>query len=204
MKMIAFLILILSASYLVAQKVILTGPFGVPEAVFGTDVGGGNWASIIVLYEDDDIQFFIPDITTEGWVYWNVPRFIRTGLYRIDIFYWFKTREGCLLQRAGKDEQDWQKLCQVVRYRRNFGVIDTKQNMYHRNYAQLFSSSAKFPDYKLLSEPFDAKISTLNKALQLVIARITKIVQDEAVEACAPGGVLYVHDVAEQTGFCRK
>ncbi len=79
-KLIAFLIFILSASCAVAQtsfspyeihRAILTGPFGDPRAVYGTGVGGGDWSSIIVLYEDDDVEIFIPDITNEGWVYWK-------------------------------------------------------------------------------------------------------------------------------------
>lgn len=57
---------------------IIPGPYGVPVRVINE---GGGWDVPIKVFQDDDVEVFIPNITQPGWVQWHVSEFRQKGTY---------------------------------------------------------------------------------------------------------------------------
>ena len=57
---------------------IIAGPFGEPQMVMSE---GGQWSYPIRVFANADIETFVPDITSPGWVQWHVQEFREKGTY---------------------------------------------------------------------------------------------------------------------------
>jgi TonB family protein len=57
---------------------IIAGPFGEPRMVMSE---GGEWSYPINVFADSEVEAFVPDITSPGWVSWHVEDFRQKGTY---------------------------------------------------------------------------------------------------------------------------
>jgi TonB family protein len=57
---------------------IIAGPFGEPRMVMSE---GGEWSYPIKVYANSDVETFVPDITSPGWISWHVAEFRQKGTY---------------------------------------------------------------------------------------------------------------------------
>lgn len=57
---------------------IIAGPFGEPRMVMSE---GGEWSYPIKVFADSEVETFVPDITSPGWVSWHVEDFRQKGTY---------------------------------------------------------------------------------------------------------------------------
>lgn len=57
---------------------IIAGPFGEPRMVMSE---GGQWNYPIKVFANAELDAFVPDITSPGWVQWHAQEFRETGKY---------------------------------------------------------------------------------------------------------------------------
>jgi TonB family protein len=57
---------------------IIAGPFGEPRMVMSE---GGEWSYPIKVFASADVETFVPDITSPGWISWHVAEFRQKGTY---------------------------------------------------------------------------------------------------------------------------
>lgn len=111
-----------------SQELLKLAPFGRPIAVMDD---GDNWSIPISLYSDSDVEIFVPDITTEGWISWHVKRFRETGKYGVYVYAFYKNDELCRRERIPaehKTDPKWLQSCSALRYQRKLVEVDTRKN----------------------------------------------------------------------------
>ena len=57
---------------------IIAGPFGEPRMVMSE---GGEWSHPIKVFANKEVETFVPDITSQGWVSWHISEFRQKGIY---------------------------------------------------------------------------------------------------------------------------
>ena len=62
---------------------IIAGPFGEPRMVMSE---GGQWSYPIKVFANAEIETFVPDITSPGWVQWHVAEFRQKGTYNTYLY----------------------------------------------------------------------------------------------------------------------
>jgi hypothetical protein len=111
-----------------SQELIKLAPFGRPIAVMDE---GDNWSIPISLYSDSDVEIFVPDITTEGWISWHVKQFRETGKYGVYVYSFYKNDQLCRRERIPtehKTDPKWLQSCSALRYQRKLVELDTRKN----------------------------------------------------------------------------
>jgi hypothetical protein len=106
---------------------IKSGPSGKPILVIDD---GDKWSIPVLIYRDSDVETFIPDITTAGWVQWNVERFRRTGTFSTRFSSFYKNDHVCrrvFIPDGHKNDPKYLEFCRNLRYRSSFITIDTRQ-----------------------------------------------------------------------------
>jgi TonB family protein len=69
---------------------IIAGPFGEPRMVMSE---GGEWSLPIKVFADSEVETFVPDISSPGWVSWHVEDFRQNGTYFTYLYiYHLKSR----------------------------------------------------------------------------------------------------------------
>jgi hypothetical protein len=108
------------------QEALKLGPFGKPILVMDES---GNWSIPINLYSDSDVDVFIPDITTAGWISWHATQFRQTGIFLVSVFSFYKNDHLCRKNRIPVGHETDPKLleaCAALRYQRKLVSIDTR------------------------------------------------------------------------------
>jgi TonB family protein len=111
-----------------SQELLKLAPFGRPIAVMDD---GDNWSIPISLYSDSEVEIFVPDITTEGWISWHVKQFRETGKYGVYVYAFYKNDQLCRRERIpAEHEMDpkWLEGCGALRYQRKLVEVDTRKN----------------------------------------------------------------------------
>jgi hypothetical protein len=111
-----------------SQELLKLAPFGRPIAVMDD---GDNWSIPISLYSDSDVELFVPDITTEGWISWHVKQFRETGKYGVYVYAFYKNDQLCRRERIPaehKTDPKWLQSCSALRYQRKLVEVDTRKN----------------------------------------------------------------------------
>jgi hypothetical protein len=57
---------------------IIAGPFGEPRMVMSE---GGEWSYPIKVFANNEVETFVPNITSTGWISWHVTEFREKGTY---------------------------------------------------------------------------------------------------------------------------
>jgi hypothetical protein len=89
-----------------------------------------HWSSPISVYSDSDLEMFVPDITTTGWIQWNARRYRQTGTYIVSVFSFYKSDYFCrkeLIPAGHKTDPKWLESCSSLRYQRKLVTIDTRK-----------------------------------------------------------------------------
>jgi TonB family protein len=66
---------------------IIAGPFGEPRMVMSE---GGEWSYPIKMFANSEVETFVPDITSPGWVSWHVSEFRQKGTYFIYLYIYHR------------------------------------------------------------------------------------------------------------------
>lgn len=70
---------------------IISGPYGEPRMVMSE---GGEWSYPIKIFANDEVETFVPDITSPGWISWHIGEFRQKGTYFTYLYiYHRKTRK---------------------------------------------------------------------------------------------------------------
>jgi hypothetical protein len=130
-----FFVLILAAGFWLlaspvsafSQELLKLAPFGRPIAVMDE---GDNWPIPISLYSDSDVEIFVPDITTEGWISWHVKQFRETGKYGVYVYAFYKNDQLCRRRIPAEHKTDpkWLQSCSALRYQRKLVEVDTRKS----------------------------------------------------------------------------
>src|SRR5690349_6098256 len=97
---------------------VVLGPFGTITAVKNE---ADRWTIPIRVYSDRDTEVYVPDITSAGWLSWNVESFRQSGTYLTKMFYRYKTSARC--QSVGGSRA--KKVCEEIGYETDFVTVDT-------------------------------------------------------------------------------
>ncbi|MGB9237043.1 MAG: hypothetical protein WCC04_21755 [Terriglobales bacterium] len=111
-----------------SQELLKLAPFGRPIAVMDE---ADNWSIPISLYSDSEVEMFVPDITTEGWIAWHIKQFRETGKYGVYVYTFFKNDQFCRRERIpaeDKTDPKWLEGCSALRYQRKLLEVDTRKN----------------------------------------------------------------------------
>lgn len=107
---------------------VVAGPFGRPVAV-ADEVG--HMSIPISIYSDPDLEIFVPDITSQGWIYWFAAGFRQTGIYEVYLYTYFKNNHWCMenVEPATGHPKDPAVIegCTALRYRRRRIKVDTRK-----------------------------------------------------------------------------
>ena len=123
----ALFLFALTSTYAAAQELIKTGPFGKPIMVMDE---GGNYSIPIEVYSDSEMEAFIPDITTPGWIWWWGAAFREKGTYSTYIYSHYKNDALCrreMIPAGHKNDPNFIEMCSELRYLRR---------LYFSRYAQ--------------------------------------------------------------------
>ncbi len=177
-----------------AQTLVYVGPFGVPTAVRGQS---DNISTPIIVYENQDIAYLIPDITASGWQQWNLP--LRDGKYVIEIYGWLKTdreRQQWLKPGYTNDPASIQR-SKRLGFSYRLGLVDTRNSMVHWTEwllldrdGDIFQDTGRFIDEEV-------KLSSLSPELRAAINRTTAIVKQEERDFTGPSAQEAIHSDSE-------
>src|SRR5271165_4355838 len=109
------------------QGLLKPGPVGRPLLVMDD---AGNWSTPISLYSDSDVEIFVPDITTTGWIAWHAREFREAGTYSVYVFSFYKNDRLCRQSRIPAEhdtDPKWLEACAALRYQRKLTSIDTRK-----------------------------------------------------------------------------
>src|ERR1035438_4003556 len=122
----AFIVVLITASIATSQELIITAPFGRPEMVMDES---GNFSQAISVYSDADVEMFVPDITSPGWIQWYAGEFKSTGTYHLYLYSFYKTDKFCRGMIPAGQEADprWKETCGALRYQRKLIQVDTRK-----------------------------------------------------------------------------
>lgn len=110
-----------------AQQVVQRGPFSKPLQVLDDTQ---QWTVPLLVFSDADLEVYVPDVTSAGWLNRNYQSFVDKGQYTVTLFTLYKTPRGCRANQVASGYSDAAHLdaCMVtIRYRLRQAVIDTQQ-----------------------------------------------------------------------------
>ena len=108
-------------------ELIKSGPFGRPMLVMDDY---DKWSVPILISKDSDVETFVPDITTAGWVQCNVERFRETETFSTRHYAFFKNDHVCrrlFIPVGHKSDPKYLEACANIRYRLSYITIDTRK-----------------------------------------------------------------------------
>jgi len=146
---------------------------------------GDNWSIPISLYSDSDVEIFVPDITTEGWIYWHVKQFREAGTYSVYVYAFYKNDELCRRERIPaehKTDPKWLESCSALRYQRKLVEVDTRKNTARVSSVLVMKKDAVANpmDYKVFNEVFP--LAKLDYSQRHAYQRLSAIVTREMNE----------------------
>jgi hypothetical protein len=178
LKSILLLAAVLGTNSAIAQELVIAGPFGKPQMVRDES---GAWQQAIVVYSDPDVEQVIPDITTRGWIQWNVEQFRNTGVYRVYVYSHYKNDRTCRrewIPSGHSNDPEWLDMCGSLRYQRRYLEVNTRNKTVTVLETILMEQGARYnPAYKRLGRwtfPF-SRAAGLTRA----VARVNSIVESE-------------------------
>jgi TonB family protein len=165
-----------------AQQLLQLGPFGKPVMVLDE---GSNWSIPIQVYSDSNVVYYIPDITTSGWVSWHVQQFRQTGEYTVPLIAWYKTDSDCLTRLTVNQRSDpkYLGMCKLIRYEQKLVSIDTRNNIITELQSILMESDARLNPMNVnFAEHYSKPFNEVPKRIATTVTRINAIVVPEMRE----------------------
>jgi|SRR5579862_824432 len=82
------------------QDSVMTGPYGVPRLVLNE---GGAWEEPIKVYEDSQVQIYVPDLTSPGWAQWHVAEYRERRTYFTYLYIYGRAERTTLRELINVD-----------------------------------------------------------------------------------------------------
>jgi hypothetical protein len=161
---------------------VIAGPFGTPVSV--RDLGG-TWSTPILIYSDADLETFVPDITTPGWIFWFGGRFQQTGMYTVYLYTHYKNDHWCMenVAPATGHPKDPAVIdaCVAMHYRRTLIEVDTRRKtMQIKRDNSIDGRGAGMPwENNWYSRKPTSLVDLAGTPTGKKIARITAIIEEE-------------------------
>ncbi len=191
-----FLAIVLTSIGALAQndqftgQAIQIGPFGEPILVIDQF---GNFTIPIKIYSDPEIDTFIPDVTSAGWIAWNGKLFREKGIYEVCVYRHFKKPSFCLRELIQPDKKNDPALiegCSKLYYQQRVIHVDTRQKTVTISANILFDNTAMYARSTGLNamkpKTFPLRTPGIGPQFAKEISRITAIIT-EAVEKDTQG-----------------
>jgi hypothetical protein len=162
---------------------VVAGPFGRPVAV-ADEIG--HMSIPISIYSDSDLEIFVPDITSPGWIYWFAGGFRQTGVYEVYLYTYFKNNHWCMenVARATGRPKDPAVIeaCSALRYRRRRIKVDTRKKTVQilQDYSMERDGALRLRENNWASREPQSLKDIAGSPFGKEIDRITAIIQKEA------------------------
>jgi hypothetical protein len=107
------------------QQLIQRGPLGKPiQVVDETE----QWSIPLPVASNEDVQIYIPDVTSPDWLKRNYRDFIDRGTYTLTLFTFYRTPEACRVNQIawGLGDKAHLDACIDIGYRVRRAKVDTQ------------------------------------------------------------------------------
>jgi len=167
-----------------AQQMIERGPFGKPVKVLDETQ---RWSIPILVYEDKDIELYIPDVTTSEWIQSHAGTFNEKGQYTLSLFAFYKTERVCRKNQidSGLGDQNHLDACASIGYKSHLITVNTWQkNITVLSSAWVDKAGQVYPELPP-QKPGTRPFNDLDQNLRDALKKTTEIVAKE-IEALNP------------------
>ena len=161
-------ILLLFPAVAFSQQVLQHGPFGKPVQVFDETE---QWTTPLLVAADENIEIYIPDVSSADWLSRNYSDFQNRGTYTISIFSSYKKVRACRdnFVSLGMGDAAHMDACTNIGYRVRQITVDPNQKSVQLLYAAMVDPDGSvIPDFVQQSSAFrtwDQLDSTTQKAI---------------------------------------
>ncbi len=110
-----------------AQQLLQRGAFGKPAQVVDET---GEWTAPLLVASDPDVQIYIPDVSSSGWLQRNYRSFQDRGTYTLTFFTFYRTPRACRKNQIGwglGDQAHLVACATTIGYRVRRATIDVGQ-----------------------------------------------------------------------------
>jgi hypothetical protein len=106
-----------------AQQVVQRGTFGKPAQVMDETQA---WTTPLLLVSDDEVQIYMPDISSSDWLSKNYPEYRDRGTYKLSMFTFYKSPKACRINMInwGLGDGDHLNECISIGYRVRRALIN--------------------------------------------------------------------------------
>ena len=106
-----------------AQQVIQRGPLGKPSQVLDET---GQWTTPLKVASDQDVQIYMPDVSSPDWLKQNYAEYQSRGTYVLTLFTFYKTPAACRANQTswGLGDDAHLKACLSIGYRVRRARVD--------------------------------------------------------------------------------
>lgn len=162
------LILLLSPAAAFSQQIIQHGPFSKPVQVLDETQ---QWTTPLLVASDDNLEIYIPDVTSTDWLSLNYPDFQNHGTYTISIFSSYRKVKACRdnFVSLGQGDAAHMDACPNIGYRVRQITVDPNQKSVQLLYAAMVDQDGSvIPDFVQQSSAFrtwDQLDATTQKAI---------------------------------------
>ena len=162
------------------QALIIAGPEGRPAMVRDE---AGNWSTPIRIYGDPDVEMFIPDITSAGWVSWHAAQFRQTGIYFVSLYSYCKNDHACkreMIPVGHSADPNWLQACAELHYRVQVLLVDTRKKSINITQTTLMNSDAMYHPEYFFPKSVTISLAAARDSLAKAVANISTIVMRES------------------------
>jgi hypothetical protein len=158
----------------VSGPLVIAGSGGVPTQVQDRS---GNWSTPIKVYSDNDVDIFIPDITSARGNRQDEDLFSLEGIYRTQLTFFYKTDKICLDQLTPSEKRNvaYQQACREMRYEADAIMVDTKTTMVQLTTQIRTGADAQIHPEYVLSPKFSSPLAALSAPMAKAISATSEI-----------------------------
>jgi Gram-negative bacterial TonB protein C-terminal len=176
MRMLNRLLLLLAffPALFLSGPLVITGSDGVPTQVQDQS---GNWSTPIKVYSDNDVEIFIPDMTTVGAKFQDEDLYSLEGIYRTQLTFFYKTDKMCLGQLTSSEKTNVanQEACRDMRYEADAIMVDTKTTMVQLATQIRTGADAQIHPEHVLSPKFSSPLAALSTPMAKAISATSEL-----------------------------
>ena len=165
------------------QNWLILGPFGRPVNVRGEM--SEDWVIPIKVYEDADVEIYIPDITTEEWKMASGPSYFTKGTYLLTLYFHFKNSHWCLTDmfpNANKSDPRRKEFCEWYTYKVQKMAIDTRSQSTSTFMNVYLGKGTQIADDSIDLRKVESPIAKLDRRTAAAVQRARHIVTQEMTE----------------------
>jgi hypothetical protein len=103
-----------------------------------------EWSRPISVYSDSEVELFVSDITTPGWIRWSQAQFRQKGIYHVEVYWYYKNDHYCrreIIPASHKTDSKWLRACGGLRYEQQPLAVNTRKNTIDVELAKLIEEN---------------------------------------------------------------